>query len=235
MDSPLTYAMLDGVATISLNDGKANAMSVGMLAALGDALAQAEAERALVVIQGRPGMFSGGFDLSAFKRDPKELFAMLKAGAELTERLLSFPLPVVAICSGHAIAMGAFLLLCADHRIGTRPEAKIQVNEVQIGLTMPHFAVEVCRQRLAPGHLGLAALTAQPYDQAQALTAGFLDEVTSPETLPELLKRRTDHLRALHPVSFAETKLRLRAPALAALRVAIAADLDDWSRRFGLG
>lgn len=85
---------------------------------------------------------------------------MLKAGAEMTERLLTFPYPVGAVCTGHAIAMGAFLLLSADYRIGTNPEAKIQVNEVLIGLTLPHFAIEVCRQRLTPAHFSLAATTA---------------------------------------------------------------------------
>jgi len=233
MSELLRYDLLDGIATLTLDDGKANVMSVAMLAAIRAALDQAEADQAVVVLQGRPGMLSGGFDLTVFKRDPKELFQMLKAGAELTERMLSFPFPVLVICTGHAIAMGAFLLLSADHRIGTQAKAKIQANEVQIGLTLPHFAIEVCRQRLAPAHFNLAAITALPYDQQQALAAGFLDELTSPEALPDILKRRTEHLRGLHMASFAATKLRLRGPALSALRAAIAHDIDDWSQRFG--
>lgn len=158
---------------------------------------------------------------------------MLKSGAELAERVLSFPYPVVAVCTGHAIAMSSFILLSADHRIGTRSDAKIQVNEVQIGLTLPHFAIEVCRQRLSPAHFNLAAVTAHPYDQQEAISAGFLDEVTAGDSLPEVLKLRTDHLKHLNMESFAATKLRLRLPALAALRAAIATDIDDWSRRFG--
>lgn len=233
MDALLRYELNDGIATITLDDGKANAMSVGMLGALDTALARAEQDQAVVVIQGRPGMFCGGFDLSVFKRDPRELFTMLKAGAELTERLLSFPYPVVAVCTGHAIAMGVFLLLSADHRIGTKADAKVQVNEVQIGLTLPHFAIEVCRQRLAPAHFHLAAITAHPYDQQQALGAGFLDELTTAESLAELLARRTAHLRGLNIGAFTATKRRLRAATLAALRDAIAKDVDDWSTRFG--
>jgi enoyl-CoA hydratase len=232
LDSTLSYQLADGIATISLDDGKANVMSVAMLAAIGAALTRAEADKAVVVIQGRPGMFSGGFDLTVFKRDQKELFQMLKAGAELTERLLTFPYPVVAVCTGHAIAMGAFLLLSTDYRIGTNAEAKIQVNEVQIGLTLPHFAIEVCRQRLTPAHFSLAAITANPYDQRSAVAAGFLDEVVTLETLPDALNRRTQHLKKLHLESFVGTKLRLREAGQVTLRAAIARDLEDWSKRF---
>jgi enoyl-CoA hydratase len=145
LGSPLTYALEDGIATIALDDGKANVMSVAMLRALDAALDRAAADKAVVVLRGRTGMFSAGFDLAVFKRDPQELFEMLSAGAAITERLLSFPHPVVAVCTGHAIAMGAFLLLSTDLRIGAHPDAKIQVNEVQIGLTLPEFAIEVCR------------------------------------------------------------------------------------------
>ena len=143
MSTSLSYQLADGFATITIDDGKANVMGLPMLRALDAALGQALEDRAAVIIQGRPGMFSAGFDLTVFKSDPQELFAMLKSGAELTERVLSFPHPVVAVCTGHAIAMGVFLMLCADLRIGTAAEARIQVNEVQIGFTLPHFAIEV--------------------------------------------------------------------------------------------
>jgi enoyl-CoA hydratase len=227
----LQYTLTNGVATIAMDDGKANVMSVAMLAQLSQALDNAEADKAVVVIQGRPGMFSGGFDLSAFKRDKQELFEMLKAGAELTEKMLSFPFPIVAVCTGHAIAMGAFILLSADVRIGTSVGSKVQVNEVQIGLTLPHFAIEVCRQRLTPAHFNLAAITANPYDQQQALTAGFLDELVTPETLAEALKKRTDHLLGLNMPAFSATKLRLRKSTLAVLRAAIETDCEDWAKR----
>ena len=232
MNPPVTYSLTDGIASIILDDGKANVMSVAMLDGIQAALARAEADKAVVVIQGRPGMFSGGFDLSVFKRDQQELFRMLKAGAELTERLLTFLYPVIAVCTGPAIAMGAFLLLCADYRIGTHPEAKIQVNEVQIGLTLPHFAIEVCRQRLTPAHLCLAAITAHSYDQQSSVSAGFLDEVVTLESLAQVLNRRTGHLQKLNMEAFAATKLRLRSAGVTALRTAIAADIDGWSKRF---
>ena len=232
MSTPLTYTFEEGIATIVIDDGKANVMNVAMLRALDAALDRAAADKAVVVVHGRTGMFSGGFDLAVFKRDPQEVLEMLQAGAAITERLLAFAHPVVAVCTGHAIAMGAFLLLSADLRIGTSPDAKIQVNEVQIGLTLPRFAIEVCRQRLSPAHFNLATITAIPYNQRQAVAAGFLDEVVLPESLAEVLKSRTDHLRKLHAESFTATKLQLRAAALTVLRDAIRQDVEGWSKRF---
>jgi len=226
----LSYVIDDGIATISIDDGKANVMGIPMLSAINAALDRAEADQAAVVIQGRPGMFSGGFDLAVFKRDPQELYEMLKSGAELTERVLSFPHPVIAVCTGHAIAMGAFLLLSSDLRIGTMPEARIQVNEVQIGFNLPYFAIEVCRQRLSPAHFSLATLTAAPYSQTQAVEAGFLDELTSPDDLPGVLQARKAQVRSLEPSAFKATKLRLRETTLSLLRQAIVKDLADWSR-----
>ena len=232
MNSSLDYRLDEGFATITLDDGKANVMSVPMLRAIDRALDRALEDEAAVIVQGRQGMFSAGFDLTVFKSDPQELLEMLTAGAHLTERVLSFPYPVIAVCTGHAIAMGAFLLLSADLRIGTRADAKIQVNEVQIGFTLPHFAIEVCRQRLSPAHFSLAALTARPYRQSQAVEAGFLDEVTTPDELAGVLEAKKAHMRGLRTESFTATKRRLRGPGLVALREAIGKDIEDWSTAF---
>ena len=233
MSSLVTYELADGIATLTMDDAKANAMSVAMLQALNDALDRAQADNAVVLLCGRAGMFSGGFDLAVFKRDPVELVRMLAAGARLCERLLAFPRPVVAVCTGHAIAMGAFLLLCADVRVGVDSGARVQVNEVQIGLTLPHFAIEVCRQRLAPAHFNLAAVTAMPYAPAQAVVAGFLDEIVPAESLQAVARGRAERLLALNAEAFTASKLRLRAPALERLHAAIDDDLADWAARFG--
>lgn len=233
MSTSLGYRLDEGFATITLDDGKANVMSVPMLGAMDDALDRALEDKAALIIQGRQGMFSAGFDLTVFKSDPQELLEMLTAGAHLTARVLSFPYPVIAVCTGHAIAMGAFLLLSADLRIGTQADAKIQVNEVQIGFTLPHFAIEVCRQRLSPAHFSLAALTAYSYNQRQAVAAGFLDELTTPDELAGVLEAKKAHIRGLHTEPFTATKLRLRGPALVALREAIGKDIEDWSATFG--
>ena len=229
----LTYTLDDGLAVVAMDDGKANVMSLAMLQALSAALDRAEAEAGAVLLTGRAGMFSGGFDLAVFKAEPAAQLQMLEAGARLTEKLLSFPRPVVAACTGHAVAMGSFVLLSTDVRIGVDQGARIQVNEVQIGMTVPHFAIEVCRQRLAPAHFNMAVGTAESYAPQQAVAAGFLDEVVPADTLAAVARERARRLLNLHPGAFTATKARMRSTTLASVRAAIDADLADWAARIG--
>lgn len=236
MDGPIKYELLDGVATLTMDDGKANAMNLRMLDALNAALDRASADKAIVVLTGRPGMFSGGFDLSVFKQaDPKAVLDMLVAGARMSQRLLAHPQPVVAACSGHAIAMGVFILLCADVRIGLSQGATFQANEVQIGMKLPYFALEVCRQRLAPAYVHLVGGTAQPYTGDQAVVAGFLDQAVAPQALLASTQEQVARLRKLHPDAFSATKMRLREAALQAIERAIERDIADWSASFPAG
>lgn len=229
------YKFDDSLSFITLDDGKANVMSVQMLSEINAALDQAEQNGGVVILTGREKILSGGFDLGVFKRgDKEEIYTMLEAGAKLTHRLLSFPLPTIAACGGHAIAMGTFVLLSCDYRIGSTGEAKFAANEVAIGLTVPHFAIEVCRQRLAPASLNKAVNLAHFFDVDEALQAGFLDEVTSEEALAELAITRAKAFAQLDLAAHAATKLRLRAPLLEALEYAIHTDCEGWRKSYGL-
>ena len=230
MTDLVSYAFADGVATLTMDDGKANAMNPAMQAALNAALDRAEADKAIVVLTGRPGVFSGGFDLSVFKAgNPQVTFQMLTGGAQLASRLLSYPHPVVAACSGHAMAMGLFLLQCADVRIGLNAGATFQANEVLIGMTLPYFALEAIRERVATPHLHLVG-TGLAYSGADAVQAGLLDEAVAPEALAAAVQAQVDRLKKAHPASFTATKQRLRAGVMAALPLAIENDKADWMR-----
>jgi enoyl-CoA hydratase len=232
MTNLLNYQLDGGIATITLDDGKANVMSIHMLAAINTALDRAEADKAVVVLTGRKGMFSGGFDLNVFKTNPQESVQMLEAGARMSLRLLSHPHPVLIACSGHAVAMGCFLLLSADYRLGIDQGARIHAIEVQIGMTLPRFALEVCRQRLSPAHYSLACTTAYPYNPQEALAAGFLDELASADNFAAAVKSRAAYLAQLNQGAFTATKKRLKQPVVEALEAAINADVVDWSARF---
>ena len=231
MKTLLDYQFENGVATVTLDDGKANVMSIHMLAALNAALDRVLADKAVVVITGRPGMFSGGFDLNMFKTNPQESVQMLEAGARMSLRLLSHPHPVLVACGGHAVAMGCFILLSADYRIGIDQGARIHAIEVQIGMTLPRFAIEVCRQRLSPAHFSLACTAAYPYKPQEALAAGFLDELASADNFDAAVKARAGYLAQLHQDAFTATKKRLKQPVVEALEAAIRADIVDWSAR----
>ena len=232
MGKLVQYESNGALATITMDDGKANVLSVPMLQELNAALDRAEAEQAVVLLTGRGGMFSAGFDLAVFKQGHAAQLAMLKAGAATAERLLSFPAPVVVACSGHAIAMGVFLMLGADVRIGVdNASSKICVNEVQIGMVVPRFAVEMCRQRLTPAHFNRAVITAEPHNAQQAVAAGLLDYIVPAAELLSASRERAEAMSRLVRPAYVATKLRVREVALTALRRAIEKDTEDWAAR----
>jgi enoyl-CoA hydratase len=222
---PLTYERDDRIARITLDDGKVNALSIPMLREIHAALDQAEADRAVVVLGGREGYLSAGFDLRVFREEPERLPEMLRLGATLCERLLGFPTPILVASTGHAIAAGSFLLLAADARIGVEGPFKIGLNEVRIGLTMPLFVIELARHRLAPAHFDRAVIGAVMYEPGDAVTAGFLDRAVAPADLGEACAAAAEELAGLNPEAHAATKLRARGTALAALHEAIEIEL----------
>ena len=224
MGTLVTYTLADGVATVTMDDGKVNALSLQMLGEVNGALDRAEADEAVVVLTGRPGRFSGGFDLGVINAGGVDAADMLNTGFELAERLLSFPRPVVIASTGHTIAMGAFLLLSGDYRIGVRGPFKITANEVAIGMTMPATAIQICRQRLTPAHFERAVLLAEVYAPDDAIAAGFLDRVVEETELEQAAAEHARALTALDANAHRYSKLRARREMLESLRNAIEAD-----------
>lgn len=213
-----------GVAWLTLDDGKVNALSVEMLGEIAGALDAAEAAGAVVVVRGRDGMFSAGFDLKTFRKGPAETVAMLRAGADVIVRLLSFPRPVLTVCTGHAYPAGAFLMMSSDVRFCIDGPWRIGMNEVAIGLTMPHFAIELARQRLtAPGFARLTTGALFPPDEARNF--GYVDRIVAAGQADAAIHAEVERLLALDMPSFVATKARVNGHAVQAIREAVAAEL----------
>lgn len=225
--SPLVqYAVADKVARIRMDDGKVNVMTIAMLDQLGQAFDRAERDGAIAILTGRAHVFSAGFDLNVLRgSDVEQGLRMLKTGAELALRLLSFPTPVIAACNGHALPMGAFLMLASDVRIGADGPFGIGLNEVAIGLTLPQFAIELARQRLTPAYFNRGLMTGERYPPAEAVQAGYLDQVVPPERLEQRVDEIARMLTGIDFRAHAATKCKARAPAIAAVRAAIDLEL----------
>jgi enoyl-CoA hydratase len=220
--SLLDYSVADRVATVAMDDGKANALSPALLAALNDALDRAVGEDVVaVVLSGRPGRFSGGFDLGVLRAGGPEAGDMVRSGFELAERLLRFPRPVVIACTGHAVAMGSFLMCAGDYRIGAAGEFKIQANEVAIGITMPYAALALLRYRLTPPAFDRAVGLAAAFTPADAVGAGWLDEVVEPESVVPTAQSVAASFAGLDLAAHTGSKVRARATVLAGIRRAI--------------
>src|ERR1700759_4421519 len=223
MRERISYVERDGVASILLDDGKVNVMSIDMLSDIGAALDRAERSAGLVVLRStRPGIFSAGFDLKIFAAgDVGKSLEMVKAGAELALRLMSFPLPTIGVMEGHAFPMGTFLLLACDVRLGARGPHRMGLNEVAIGIAPPGFAIELARSRLHPAWLSRTVTLGEMYEPDEALAAGFLDHVVAPELVETKLAEITTALRSIHRQSHVTAKQRLRQSAMEAMRAAI--------------
>jgi enoyl-CoA hydratase len=233
MSTLVTYRNDESVATITMDDGKRNALSSQMLAELNAALDRAKDEQVPVILTGRPETLSAGFDLKVMMAGGRPAAEMVLAGFRLGERLLGFPTPVVVACNGNAIAMGAFLLLSVDYRIATAGPYRIVANEVAIGITMPHFGVEICRQRLAPSHFQRAVIQSESYTPEEGVAAGWVDRVVPAAELEGAARAKVGELVKLNAAAHAATKLRARKPALQAVRHAIETDQAEFPTIFG--
>lgn len=221
-DEIITTEIQDGVAVIRLDDGKANALSVATQAAIHASLDHAEKEAQSVVFAGRPGRFSGGFDLSVIQSgDASAMREMIKGGAELALRLYEFPIPVVMACTGHAIAMGAVLLLSADTRIGVDGDFKIGLNEVAIRMTLPMFAIELARDRLSRRHLQRSVNLAEIYSPKEAVDAGYLDRLVAPDSLLDEALAEARRYEPLDQRAHHGTKRNLRGATIERIRASL--------------
>jgi enoyl-CoA hydratase len=231
-DSGLLRYELDGTAAvITLDDGKANAISHEMADAINGALDRAEADQArAVVLAGRPGRFCAGFHLPTMQESVGSARDLLRVGGELALRLYLFPAPVVLAVTGHALAMGAILLMASDVRVGAAGDFKLGMNEVGIGMPVPKFATELADDRLSRRHLDAAINLATIYDPSGAVDAGFLDLAVDPATVVDEATTRAQALAAgLHPGPFAMTRTNRRGDVAQRIRAGLATDVEQFT------
>ena len=223
----VSYTLNDGVATIVINNGKANALSHDVFEELNQALDRAEQDKAVVILTGQPGIFSGGYDLKEMQKGMNEAAALVTVGSKLTRRLAAFPFPVIGACSGHAIAKGAFIMLSVDYRVGIEGNFKLGLNEVAIGMTMHHVGIEIARHRLAPAHFYRSVINAEIYNPEGAVLAGFLDEVVASDQLLNRANELAQAFRKLNMRAHAQTKLKTKAGYLELLDRSIEKDSES--------
>jgi len=224
----VTTERRDGVLVVHLDDGKANALSFDMIAAVGAALDDAEADDSIraMVLHGRPGRFSAGFDLGVMLGDDMSaIIGLVADGGALVHRLYGSPLPVVAASTGHALAAGALLLLGCDVRVGGDVEAKVGLNEVAIKMVLPDWALTIAVERLSKRHLQRALANARVTMPRDAVDVGFLDEIVDEaDVLDRAVVLAEELATTLDPSAYSRTIRAIRGPVLDAMAEQIASD-----------
>ncbi len=230
MGERVSYDLDGSIATVAMDDGKVNALSFEMFEEINEALDRAESDEAVVVLTGRDGIFSAGFHLKTLTGGGEDALDLLMAGFELSHRMLSFPKPIVTAVTGHAMAMGLFVVLSSDYRVGIAgADHKVVANEVAIGMTLPWSAIEICRQRLAPAYFQRIINLAEEFTPDSAVAAGLLDRVVAPDEVVPTARAMAESMTELNLAAHHATKLRTREGALAALREAIDKDRAELS------
>jgi enoyl-CoA hydratase len=229
MSSPhVTTERRDGVMIVHLDDAKANALSFEVIAAVRTAIDDAEADESVgaLVIHGRPGRFSGGFDLGVmFGDDMSAIIGLVADGGALVHRLYGSSIPVVAACTGHALAAGALVLLGCDVRIGADIDAKVGLNEVAIKMVLPDWAFTIAEDRLSKRHVQRALANARITTPRDAVDVGYIDDVVpADDVLERAVAVAAELASTLDPSAYQRTIRKLRGPVLDLMEQQIAAD-----------
>jgi enoyl-CoA hydratase len=227
MTDLVTYETRDDVAWARIDHGKANALSFEVLAGLDAALTRAEEDPGIgaLVVTGKPGFLTGGFDLTVMQGgDTSEIVRLVSDGGALFTRFFGSPLPVVAAASGHAVAAGALMLLSADERIGVDGSFRIGLIETQIGMFLPRWAIELAEERLSRRHFQVATVGARMYGPVDARDAGYLDAVVAAEALEDAAQTAAATWASLPAAAYAMQVEVIRGGRVAALEAAVAAD-----------
>ena len=224
MSELVAYSLEDGIATLTLNNGKVNAFSHELIAQFNSCLDQAQAAAAVVIVTGQPGILSGGYDLKVMMSGPQNAIDLVAAGSTLARRMLAHPQPIIVACPGHAVAKGAFVLLSADYRIGVEGSFTIGLNEVKIGMTMHHVGITIAQDRLTKPAFQRAVINAEMFTPQGAVAAGFLDQVVAPEQLMATALEIAHQMKKLNMTAHRNTKLKVRKALLETLDAAITLD-----------
>ncbi|MDW3213499.1 MAG: crotonase/enoyl-CoA hydratase family protein [Ilumatobacteraceae bacterium] len=234
MSDALTIERRGPVTVLHLDDGKANALSFELVAAIRAAVSEAEHDETVgaVVVHGREGRFSGGFDLGVmFGGDFEQIIGLVSAGGEMVRHLWGSNVPVVAACTGSAVAGGALTLLGCDVRVGADVPCKIGLNEVAIKMVLPDWALTIALERLSKRHVHRATANARLTGAHDAVDVGFLDEVVpADQVLDRAVAIATELAETLDPASYRGTVAKVRGELLARMETQIAADRAAASR-----
>ena len=222
------YTVINNIAILAFDDGKANAVGPQFLDDIDAGLDRAQAEQVgAVILRGREGIFSGGFDLEEFKKGVELGMTMVGRGFDLLVRLYSFPLPLVAACTGHGVAMGAFIIMACDSRIASRGNFKISLPETAIGMELTPLLVALTTARISRQHRTRVALQSEVYNPEQAVEAGFIDEAVEADLLDARAMEVALKLANLPQAQYAANKLLIRANTLQAMND----DLAEMAKR----
>jgi enoyl-CoA hydratase len=211
-DPRLTVTVADGIATLTMDDGKANAFDAELLDAIRTTVTAFEGGDAVraVVLRGRPGILGGGMNLKIIQAGGEPRRRMSEAGGKLLQALHDTPLPLMVGCTGHAVAAAAMLLLLADGRVGIDGDFRIGLNETAAGIQLAPLPIALAQARLLPSQVYAATAGGRLYGPAEAVAVGYLDHAVPAGEFEAALAVEAQRWAALDPAAFRAVKADVR-------------------------
>jgi enoyl-CoA hydratase len=205
----------EGILTLRLAQGRANALDIELLDALLRELDGAAEDVRALILTGTGSIFSAGVDLFRLTQGGADYVrCFLPLLSRFVRTLFAFPRPVVAAANGHAIAGGCIMVLAADARLMAEGAGRIGVPELLVGVPFPAAALEVVRFAVPPDKVQSLIYSGRTLPPPAALTAGLVDEVVVPDDLLARAQEIARQLALIPPQVYRLTKQSLRAEAL---------------------
>ena len=202
-----TLSQENDISIIKLDDGKANAFSYDMLTQVNELLSKVPRDSGALVITGREGLFSGGFDLKTLATgDMEKITKMVQLGYHLLLELYSFDRPIIAAVSGHSIALGLFVTCSADYRIAIDGEYVCQANEVRNNMDIPIQIMEILKARVNKNYFYPAVFHSDAYTVQDSIAVGVIDEVVPQAEFMDRVMDKAKELATLPHPFYAKTK-----------------------------
>ena len=210
------------ISYISLDDGHVNALNLDAINQILFMLKKVPKDRGCVIIKGRSGFFSAGFDLNVIQDQSKtEQTKLVQAGCELLKTLYAFERPILMNVTGHAVGFAVFMLCCADYRIGVQQPFKLHANEVVNHMVVPKMFSAIAASRMSKRHFQRVILNGEAYSMQEGVDAGLLDELVDSDTLDERCTEKAMQLSFCTHPSYYKTKCLARSELFANLNLRI--------------
>ena len=172
----------DGVALITLANGKVNALSTELLAEIRDAATElTDRPAGAVVVTGGDRLFAAGADISQFG-GPSEAAVIGAAFHGALDAVAAIPRFVIAAVSGYALGGGCELALACDYRIASE-RAVFGQPEILLGVIPGGGGTQRLPRLIGASRAKEMCLTGRQVRADEALRIGLADEVVTPEEL----------------------------------------------------
>ncbi len=174
----------DGVAVVTLNNPKVNALSQALLAELRTVAADLTAEPpGAVVITGGERIFAAGADISEFG-GPSEARAIAEGFHRALDAVAAIPRFVIAAVAGYALGGGCELTLACDYRIAAE-RAVFGQPEILLGIVPGGGGTQRLARAVGASRAKELMVTGRQVKADEALRIGLADEVVPNESLHE--------------------------------------------------